>query len=180
MVRLLLERDPTLEYSVSATTRPPRPGEVAERDYVFLSLERFVELLDEDAFLEWAEVFGHRYGTLAGPVEMARREGRDVLLEIDAQGARVIRERVPDAVLIFLVPPSVEELENRLRARRTEDEEALATRLAKATVEMEQAGWFDHVVQNDELHRAADEVAAIIERYRRPGGKPPIERNHPT
>jgi guanylate kinase len=176
VVRRLIERDPTLAYSVSATTRPPRPGEEDGRDYVFLTPERFAELVGEDAFLEHAEVFGHRYGTLSGPVEQHRREGPDVLLEIDVQGARAGRNRAPDAVLIFLRPPSVEELERRLRRRGTEDPEALRGRLAAAAEEMEQAAWFDHVVENAELERAVDEVAAIIERYRNEPRPGPHER----
>jgi guanylate kinase len=176
VVRRLIERDPTLAYSVSATTRPPRPGEEDGRDYVFLTPERFAELLGEDAFLEHAEVFGHRYGTLSGAVEQHRRDGIDVLLEIDVQGARVVRDRVSDAVLIFLRPPSMGELERRLRRRGTEDPEALRARLAAAAEEMEQAAWFDHVVENDELERAVDEVAAIIERYRNEPRPGPHER----
>jgi guanylate kinase len=176
VVRRLIERDPTLAYSVSATTRPPRPGEEDGRDYVFLTPERFAALLRESAFLEHADVFGHRYGTLSSPVEQRRREGIDVLLEIDVQGARVARDRVPDAVLIFLRPPSMEELGRRLRQRGTEDPEALRARLAAAAEEMDQATWFDHVVENDELERAVDEVAAIIERYRNEPRPGPHER----
>jgi len=167
VVRLLLERDPTLYFSVSITTRPPRPGEEDGRHYRFVSEERFDELLQEGAFIEWAEVFGHRYGTPAGPVEAAREGGRDAVLEIDVQGARTVRARVPDAVLVFLTPPSGVELARRLRARGTEDEAELARRLEVAERELEQAAWFDHVVENDELKRAATDVAAIIERYRR-------------
>jgi guanylate kinase len=176
VVRRLIERDPTLSYSVSATTRPPRPGEEDGRDYVFLTEERFADRLKQDAFLEHAEVFGHRYGTLSGPVERRRREGTDVLLEIDVQGARAVRDRVPDAVLIFLRPPSMEELERRLRQRGTEDRDALRSRLAAAAEEMKQAAWFDHVVENAELERAVDEVAAIIERYRNEPRPGPHER----
>jgi guanylate kinase len=143
---------------------------------VFLSPGRFEELVEEDAFLEHAEVFGHRYGTLSGPVEQRRREGADVLLEIDVQGARAVRDRAPDAVLIFLRPPSLEALERRLRQRGTEDPEALRARLAAAAEEMEQATRFDHVVENDELERAVDEVAAIIERYRNEPRPGPHER----
>ena len=166
VVRLVLERDPRLYFSVSAKTRPPRPGEVDGRDYRFMSEERFEQLVREGAFLEWASMFGHRSGTLAEPVEKARAEGRDVILEIDVQGARQIRERVPDAVLVFLAPPSREELLRRLRARGTERGGALDLRLEAIDREMAQADWFDHVVVNDELSRAAGEVADIIDRYR--------------
>jgi guanylate kinase len=166
VVRLLRDGDPTFGYSVSVTTRPPRAGEEHGSDYLFVSPEEFMDLLLEDAFLEHADVFGHRYGTILGPVEEARRTGRDVLLEIDVQGARTIRERIPDAVLVFLRPPSMDELERRLRARQTEDEALLQIRLAEAAQEMAQAAWFDHEVVNDDLEGAAAEVAAIIERYR--------------
>jgi guanylate kinase len=166
VVRLLLQRDPTLYFSVSAKTRAPRPGEVDGREYWFISEDRFDELMDAGAFLEWASMFGHRSGTLAEPVEKARAEGRDVILEIDVQGARQIREHVPDAVFIFLQPPSREELVRRLVARGTERGEALERRLAEIDDELAEAPRFDHVVVNDDLSRAADEVAAIIERYR--------------
>lgn len=167
VVRLLLERDPTLYYSVSVTTRPPRPREEDGRHYRFVSDEQFDRLRAEGAFLEWAEVFGHRYGTPARPVEEAREEGRDAILEVDVQGARTVRDRVPDAVLVFLTPPSREELARRLRARGTEDPASLARRLALADRELADAAWFDHVVVNDELGRAAAEVASIIEACRR-------------
>jgi guanylate kinase len=119
--------------------------------------------VEEGAFLEWAEVFGHRYGTLMAPIAEALEAGGDVILEIDVQGAAAVRRQLPDAVLIFLVPPSWEELERRLRVRRTESDEELARRLHAAREEMEQAAWFDHPVVNDEVERAAAEVAAIID-----------------
>src|SRR5207248_10714222 len=120
VVRRLLERDPSLYFSVSAKTRTPRPGEVDGRDYRFMSEDRFERLVREGAFLEWAQMFGHRSGTPAAPVEEARARGRDVILEIDVQGARQIHDRVPDAVLIFLTPPSRDELLRRLHERGTE------------------------------------------------------------
>jgi guanylate kinase len=148
--------------SVSCTTRPPRSGEVDGRDYYFLSPEEFERLVEEGAFLEWAEVYGHRYATPMAPVTEALERGRDVILEIDVQGAARVRAQMPDAVLIFLAPPSLEALVERIRRRHTEDEDAMAERLAAASREMEQASWFDHVVINDEVERAAAEVAAII------------------
>ena len=167
MVRLLLERDPSLYFSVSAKTRDPRPGEVQGRDYLFMSDRDFDDLIHRDAFLEWAEMFGHRSGTLAGPVRDALGQGRDVILELDVQGARTVRERVRGAVLVFITPPTREELERRLRARGTEDPADLERRLAAADWEMAQRDWFDHVVENDDLSRAAREVADIIDSYRR-------------
>jgi len=166
VVRKLLERDPTLYFSVSAKTRAPRPGEVDGRDYWFISEAEFDRLVAEGAFLEWASMFGHRSGTLAEQVERERAAGRDVILEIDVQGARQIRDRVPDAVLVFLEPPSREELLRRLEHRGTERGEALDRRLEAVEREMAEEPRFDHRVVNDDLERAAAEVAAIIERYR--------------
>ena len=171
MVRLLLERDPSLYFSVSAKTRDPRPGEVQGRDYLFMSDRDFDDLIHRDAFLEWAEMFGHRSGPPAEPVAEAQASGRDVILEVDVQGARQIRERLPDAVLIFLTPPSREELLRRLRARGTERGEDLNRRLAEVDRELAQSEWFHHVVVNDDVSRAAREVADIIERYRRADAK---------
>jgi len=177
VVARVLAREPSLDlrYSVSVSTREPRPGEQEAQDYWFVSDEQFDEHVRRGDFLEWAKVFGHRYGTLATPIEKWRDEGLDVLLEIDVQGARKVRERVPDALLVFLVPPSWDELARRLRDRGTEDDEALERRLAGALEEMDQADWFDHVLVNDDLERATDEVAAIIEQHRR--GEAPGERN---
>jgi guanylate kinase len=163
VVRRLLSRRADLTYSVSCTTRAPRAGEVPGADYRFVSADAFARLVDEGAFLEWAEVFGHRYGTLAAPILEALDVGRDVIAEIDIQGARTIRQAMPDAVLVFLVPPSEEELARRLRARRTEDADELARRLAAARDEMAERSWFDHLVVNDDVDRAAAEVAAIID-----------------
>jgi guanylate kinase len=156
--------------SISCTTRPPRPGEVDGGDYRFVTRREFDELVQDGAFLEWAEVFGHRYGTLAGPVADALEEGRDVILEIDVQGAASVRQRRPDAVLVFLAPPTLEALEQRIRMRQTEGEAEIGRRMAAAREDMEQAEWFDHVVVNDEIDRAAGKVAAIIDGNPDPGG----------
>jgi len=163
VVRELLGRDPSLVYSVSAKTRRPRPGEVDGREYRFMSEEEFDRLIGDDAFLEWAEMFGHRSGTLSAPVEEALREGKNVILEIDVQGAETIRGRVPDAVLVFITPPSREELVRRLRARGTEDEKDFERRLAAADRETAAADLFDHVVVNDDLERTVGEVAGILQ-----------------
>jgi guanylate kinase len=166
VVRRLLERRPELHASVSVTTRPPRPGEREGIDYRFVSDEEFDRLVAEGELLEWAHVVGHRSGTPALPVEEALAAGRDVVLEIDVQGARQVRQRVPEAILIFLAPPSLEELERRLRSRGTEDEARLALRLATATAEMAQQPDFDHVVVNDRLDQATAQVEAIIQASR--------------
>jgi guanylate kinase len=167
VVKELLARDPgVLALSVSATTRPPRAAEVHDRDYFFVSTEQFERMVDEGSMLEWASVFDHFYGTPAGYVEEQRDSGRDVILEIDVQGARQVNERVPDAVLILLTPPSIEELARRLRGRGTESEEKIARRLDEATRELSTASWFDHVIVNEDLERTAAQVAAIIEEAR--------------
>ena len=124
-------------------------------------------MVERGEFLEWAEVFGNRYGTPGEPIEQARTEGRDAVLEIDVQGARTVKQAVPDAVLIFLEPPTEAELQHRLLGRGTEDENELARRLTAAADEMSNAGWFDHVVVNDELERATSALAGIIEAHRR-------------
>jgi len=163
IVRHLLERLPRLRVSVSATTRPPRPSEQDGVDYVFLSDDAFSDLARTGGLLEWAEVFGHRYGTPVRQVQDALSTGEDVVLEIDVQGAHQVRERMPSAVLILLEPPSMAELERRLRSRGTEDEERLDERLATAAWELEQRAWFDHVVVNDHIEQATAQVAAILQ-----------------
>ena len=153
--------------SVSATTRAPRPGEVDGTDYYFVDDAGFDRMVGDGEMLEWAEVFhGHRYGTPAGPVELHRDAGRDVVLEIDVEGARWVRERMPDAVMILLEPPSRDELERRLRSRGTDSDEGIAERLAKADWELSQRDLFDHDVVNDDLEGASLQVAAIIEASR--------------
>jgi len=165
IVRRVLELVPGLQLSVSVTTRLPRAA-LRERDgvdYFFVTPDEFEDLALAGGLLEWAELFGKRYGTPRAWVEDALAAGQDVVLEIDVQGAQQIRDSMADAVLIFLDPPSIEELERRLRSRGSEDEDKLADRLAKADWEREQQGWFDHVVVNDDVERASSQVAAIIE-----------------
>ena len=165
MVQRLRSRDPEgLALSISATTRPARTGERDGIDYLFVDDARFDAMIGEGALLEWAEVYpGRRYGTPRAFVDEQLAAGRDVVLEIDVQGAAQVRAHAPGAVLILLAPPSLDDLEARLRGRGTEDEEGIYERLAAAQRELEQAGWFDHVVVNDDLDRAAEQVAAIID-----------------
>ena len=158
--------DPDLYVSVSVTTRRPRATEHDGVDYFFIDDEGFDRLIADGELLEWAEIFGHRSGTPARPIRDVRREGRDALLEIDVQGAGIVRQQVPDAVLILLVSPSLAELERRLRTRATEDEDKLARRLARAEEEIAEAERFDHVIVNDDVERASSQVAAIIEASR--------------
>jgi guanylate kinase len=179
VVKRLLERDPNLHLSISATTRARRPTERDGVDYHFVTDEHFDQLAASGSLLEWAEVFGHRSGTPAAAVQEALDAGHDVVLEIDVQGAGQVRERVPEAVLILLAPPSMAELERRLRTRGTEDEDKLALRLATAAEELEQASRFDHVVVNDDLERATAQVEAIIQGSRPPASPPTKGTSHP-
>lgn len=135
-------------------------------DYFFVDEDAFARMVEAGELLEWADIVGHRSGTPKGFVEDRLDEGRDVLLEIDVVGASQVRERVPGAVLIFIEPPSPEELERRLRGRGTETEDAIRLRMETAAWEMQQRSWFDHVVVNDDVERAADQVTAIIEASR--------------
>jgi guanylate kinase len=169
LIKRLLELDRNLRYSVSCTTRPPRPGEVDGIDYTFVSPERFQQLIDEGAFLEYATYNGNLYGTLAERVERARADGHDIVLKIEVQGAEQVRKRVPDAVFIFVAPPSTQELARRQEARNSESSEDMALRRKIAAQEMELAKHYDHVVVNDELERAVAEALAIIRNARERG-----------
>jgi guanylate kinase len=160
-------RDPEgLSLSVSVTTRAPRPSEVDGVDYFFVDEDAFDRMIEAGELLEWADIVGHRSGTPRGFVEDRLAAGRDVILEIDVVGASQVRDRVPGSVLIFIEPPSTEELERRLRGRATETEERIRLRMETAAWEMQQREWFDHVVVNDDLERASSQVAAIIEASR--------------
>lgn len=161
----LLRRVPDIWVSVSVTTRAPRPGEVEGRDYFFLSPERFDALLAEDGLLEWAEVHGNRYGTPRAAVEGKISEGCQVILEIDPQGAFQVRDLVPDSVLVFIMPPSTEELMRRLNGRGSETSEQVAVRMKTAERELELVGKYDHVIINDDIPRAVQEFADVIDSY---------------
>lgn len=163
LVDRLVERIPEAWVSVSATTRAPRPGEIDGVDYRFISPEEFQRRVDAGEFLEWAEVHGNRYGTLRNDVEQKIAEGRLVILEIDPQGAQQVRELVDDAVCVFVVAPTFEELERRIRKRGAETDEEIATRLKTAEREMALVGTYDYVVQNDDIARATDELVSIAE-----------------
>lgn len=163
LVHALLERRPGLALSISATTRPPRPGEVPDVDYRFVSRDSFERMRRAGQFLETADVHGELYGTPRGPVEEALAARRDVVLQIDVQGARAVKELVPGAVTIFVEPPSWEALEARLRSRRTEDEARVRVRLDTARRELAEAGLYEHRVVNDDLDRAVDEVDRILD-----------------
>ncbi|MEV7694390.1 guanylate kinase [Microbacterium sp. NPDC089189] len=158
------EHHPEILLSVSATTRTPRPGEVDGTHYFFVDDAGFDALIERGELLEWATVHNtHRYGTPRGPIEAALAEGRTVLLEIDLQGARQVREAAPDATLVFLLPPSWDELVDRLVGRGTEDEEERARRLRTARVELASQNEFDHLVVNANVADAAQEVVELAE-----------------
>jgi guanylate kinase len=163
LVRALRARRPDLEVSVSATTRARRPGEVDGVDYLFLDDEQFDELVATDGFLEWAAYAGNRYGTPEAPVRKALESGADVVLEIEVQGARQVREREPAAILILVVPPSFEVLAARLATRGTETPDIAAARLAVARQELAEADLFDHLVVNDRVEDAVTELERILD-----------------
>lgn len=157
-----LERLENVKFSISATTRPRRTEEEDGVDYRFLEREVFEELADRDELLEWAEVHGHLYGTPRSNLSAARREDRHLLLDIDVQGARSVRERVPDAVCVFLLPPGGQRILRRLRGRGTEGDEEIRRRLAAARDELAAVDEFDYVVVNDVLEDAVEELEAIL------------------
>ena len=162
VLQWVMERVPHLYFSISATTRAPRPGEVDGQHYHFLTREQFDRYVEQDAFLEHASYVGNSYGTLEGPVQQALDEGRDVVLEIEVQGAQMVKRRRPDAVLVFVAPPSFAELERRLRGRGTESDEKIGRRLETARQELRQAAGFDYIVINDRVEQAGEELMAIL------------------
>jgi guanylate kinase len=159
LIRGLLQRVPGLELAVSATTRSPREGEVNGVDYHFLSQEDFDRRVAAGEFVEHAEYAGHRYGTLKSELS---RPARGIVLEIDLQGARQVRETLPEAVLIFIEPPSFEDLERRLAARASDQPDQIERRLAAARHELAAAGEFDHRIVNDDVDRAMAELARLV------------------
>lgn len=164
VVRQLREKLPDLHFSVSATTRDPRPGEIEGSDYHFVSPDRFQELIDSGELLEWAEIHGglHRSGTPAAPVREAAGSGRSVLIEVDLAGARAVKRAMPDALSVFLAPPSREALHQRLVGRGTETPERMTRRLATAEAELAAQGEFDVVVVNGQLESACAELVALL------------------
>ncbi len=157
-----LAQNPHFMLSVSCTTRAPRTGEVDGVNYFFVSKEEFQNCIDNDKFLEWAEFAGNRYGTKKKYINQCLNEGKDIILEIDTKGALQVKNKMPEAVLIFIAPPSIEALENRLRGRQTEDEETIQKRLHEVKQELERAQNFDYTIINDDLNRAVSELEKII------------------
>jgi len=158
----LLRRVPSITHSISATTRKPRPGEENGRDYFFLSIDEFKRHIERSDFIEWALVHENYYGTLKSVVERMLAAGQDVMLEIDVQGALQVRDAMPEAVLVFIQPPSMDELASRLQLRNTETDEELSRRLKNAEGEMILANKYDYVVINDEIDRAVTELEEIV------------------
>lgn len=167
IARKLLADDPGLEMSVSVTTRPIRPGEVDGRDYHFVDLERFREMTAAGEFLEWAHVFGHRYGTPRKPVQDMLEQGRDVLFDIDWQGAQQLYQQAGgDVVRVFILPPSIDELRRRLTARGTDEAAVIGARMERAASEISHWDGYDYVLVNDEVERCFAGVRAILDAER--------------
>jgi guanylate kinase len=169
LIKASLEAVPELAYSVSATTRGPRPGEKDGKDYIFLSREEFERWIEEDRFLEWAEYSGNLYGTPEQKVEEFLEEGKSVILEIELQGARQVKRKRPDAVMVFVRAPSLEETRRRLSGRATETEEAMESRLATAVGEVAATGEFDHEVVNANRELAKSDIIETMESIVRGG-----------
>ena len=151
-----------LRFSISHTTRKPRPTEVEGREYHFVNTATFEQMIRAGAFAEWARVHDHLYGTSLKEIEIARATSRGVLFDIDYQGARQIKANLPEAIAVFVLPPSLDELERRLRGRGTEDEPTTRRRLENAKGEIEHYGFFDYVIVNDDIHRAYENLRAVV------------------
>ena len=163
VIKRLIKMRPELVLSVSATTRAPRKGEVEGKSYYFVTRMRFIEMIENGEFLEYAEYVGEYYGTPVKPINEHVENGKSVLLEIEVQGARQIMALKPDALTIFIVPPDMVELERRLRGRGTDSEEKLAARLERARIELEEKNYYSHIVINDKVIRAAEEISTILD-----------------
>ena len=159
-----LKRNPHFTLSISCTTRQKRPGEVDEVNYFFLSKDEFKECIDGDKFLEWAEFAGNFYGTKQKYIMQCLEEGKNLILEIDTQGAMQVKKKMPESVLIFIAPPSFEALEKRLRGRHTEDEATIQRRLDAVKKELERAESFDYQIINDDIENAIESLEYIIKK----------------
>jgi guanylate kinase len=165
--RMLLAADPEIKLSVSATTRPPRPGEIDGVHYHFVSPETFDRMVEEDDFYEWAHVFGHRYGTPKGLIRAALKEGQDFLFDIDWQGTQQLYQKdQQDVVRVFILPPSIDELHRRLKGRATDSADVIAARMERARAEISHWDGYDYVIINDDVNVCFDKVRAILEAER--------------
>ena len=162
LVRLLLANDPQLGLSISCTTRAPRPGEVDGRDYSFVSVEEFLERVGRGEFIEWAEVHGNYYGTSRRTIEEELAAGHDLVLEIDWQGAQQVRKAFPKAIGVFILPPSLQTLKDRLAGRGTDPADVIARRFAAARDEMRHVDEFDYVIINDDLQQALTNLRSVV------------------
>jgi guanylate kinase len=162
LVQRLMDSDENLMFSTSVTTRPRRPGDIAGSSYDFVTREQFLQLRDNGELLEWAEVFGHFYGTSRAVLEQAQKAGRDLILDIDVQGASQLKEKLPEAVTIFVLPPSRKELEVRLRNRSSDPDEVIRRRLGAATKEVANFGFYDYVLVNDQLEASFDRLRSVL------------------
>ena len=167
IVRSLLDKMPALSFSVSACSREPRPNETDGKDYFFIGVEGFRERIKKDDFLEWEEVYtDHYYGTLNSELTRIWSESKTVVFDVDVEGGITIKKKLKEAALsIFVMPPSIEELEKRLRSRKTETEEKIRQRISKAALEMSQSNSFDVVLENDNLEKAIDEARVLVEKF---------------
>lgn len=162
LARRLIDSDPKLDFSTSVTTRQPRPGDEAGKSYRFVSEEEFLAMRDRDELLEWAEVFGNYYGTSTEVLEQARERGHDLLLDIDVQGAGELKERLSEAVTVFILPPSREELEKRLRKRSSDSNDVIERRLGEAAREVENYAEYNYVLVNDRLDETLEQLRSIL------------------
>ena len=162
LVRLLVDQDPAIRVSVSSTTRAPRSGERDGREYRFVGVENFLAMVGEGEFVEWAEVHGNYYGSSKCWIESELAAGRDVLLEIDWQGAQQVRKTFPEAIGVFILPPSIETLQRRLAGRATDSAETIARRIAAARDEMRHVDEFDYVIINDDLQQALGNLLSVV------------------
>ena len=169
LLKRVMDYFPDIRFSISYTTRPPRPDEMDGRDYHFISPQHFQQMVEKGAFAEWAEVLGNRYGTALNSIRESRSQGVDLILDIDSQGARQMKERFDEGIFIFILPPSLKILEQRLKARGVDEQEVIQFRVTKARDEMEQARWYNYIIVNDRVEEAAEQLKSIIiaERCRR-------------
>ena len=162
LVELLLSQNKELFFSISHTTRPPRPGEMDGIEYFFVSEERFKKMMQEEEFFEWAEVHGYYYGTSRGMLKQAESRGSDLILDIDVQGAMKVKQILPDATSIFILPPSFEVLRERLQRRQKDTDQQIAKRIENARQEIQYCYQYDYIVINRELHAAFEDLSSII------------------
>lgn len=162
LIDLLLKQNPSLMFSISHTTRPPRTGERDGVEYFFVSEQKFEQMIREDRFVEWAEVHGHYYGTSREVLTEAEKNHRDVILDIDVQGAAQVRQKIPEAISIFILPPSYEALKTRLLSRQKDSKEVMLKRLGNARKEIRRYSEFDYIIINDELQSALTSLSSII------------------